>query len=316
MKLLLLNGPNLNMLGRRDPTLYGTDTLETLQEKIFDYAAQLGVQVLCAQSNSEGALVDILQQTDCDGVVFNAGAYSHYSYALRDCIECIGTPVAEVHMTDIYKRETFRHTDVLADVCAARFFGKGIVSYFDAVDYFAKSAQMSNRASNNIILVGFATSGKSTVGQMLAERTGKGFVDTDDMTYALYRQMLIDTNDDGDVWNEELFRLAESQVCSELVVDNAVVACGGGTPMSSEFGKVACQGTVVWLQVSAKQVACRLGETSRPLFDNLVSEQLADFVVRRTDYYKKYADIVVDTDGKTPEQVANEICQKMQIAAK
>lgn len=316
MKLLLLNGPNLNMLGRRNPTLYGTDTLETLQDKIVDYAAQLGVQMLCAQSNSEGALVDILQQTDCDGVVFNAGAYSHYSYALRDCIECIGVPVAEVHMTDIYKREVFRRTDVLADVCAARFFGKGIVSYFDAVDYFAKSAQMSNRSSNNIILVGFATSGKSTVGQMLAERTGKGFVDTDDMTYALYRQMLIDTNDDGDVWNEELFRLAESQVCSELVVDNAVVACGGGTPMSSEFGKVACQGTVVWLQVSAKQVACRLGETSRPLFDNLVSEQLADFVVRRTDYYKKYADIVVDTDGKTPEQVANEICQKMQIAAK
>ena len=317
MKLLLLNGPNLNMLGRRDPSLYGMDTLETLQDKIVDYAAQLGVQVLCAQSNSEGTLVDVLQQTDCDGVVLNAGAYSHYSYALRDCIECIGTPVAEVHMTDIYKRETFRHTDVLADVCVARFYGKGIESYFDAVDYFAKGAQMSNCTSkNNIILVGFATSGKSTVGKLLAELTGKRFVDIDELTYALYRQMLLDTNDDGDVWNEELFRLAESQVCSDLIVDNAVIACGGGTPMSSEFGKVACQGTVVWLRVSAEQVATRRGDTSRPLFDNLVTEQLADFVKRRTEYYDKCADIAVDTDGKTPEQVVNEICKKMQIATK
>lgn len=138
MKLLLLNGVNLNMLGKRDKSLYGTDDLVALQNKIVDYAFSIGVEVECKQSNCEGTLVDILQQTDCDGVIFNAGAYSHYSYALRDCIECIGVPVAEVHMTDIYKREEFRHVDVLADVCVARFYGRGINSYFDAVDFFAK----------------------------------------------------------------------------------------------------------------------------------------------------------------------------------
>lgn len=135
MKILLLNGVNMNMLGKRDPSKYGTDTLQQLEQKVSEYAVSRGATLVCAHSNSEGQLVDILQNTDCDFVVFNAGAYSHYSYALRDCIECIASKVVEVHMTDIYKRESFRHTDVLADVCVARFYGKGVQSYIDAVDF-------------------------------------------------------------------------------------------------------------------------------------------------------------------------------------
>ena len=139
MKILLLNGVNLNMLGKRDSRYYGTDTLPQLEEKLRKYAAELGVTLTCAQSNVEGELVNILQATDCDAVVFNAGAYSHYSYALYDCIECIPVPVAEVHMSNIYEREAFRHNDVLADVCVARFYGKGINSYMEAIDYFANN---------------------------------------------------------------------------------------------------------------------------------------------------------------------------------
>ena len=139
MKILLLNGVNLNMLGKRDSRYYGTDTLPQLEEKLRKYATEQGVTLVCAQSNIEGELVNILQQTDCDAVVFNAGAYSHYSYALRDCIECIAVPVAEVHMSNVYEREAFRHNDVLADVCVARFYGKGLNSYVEAIDYFAKN---------------------------------------------------------------------------------------------------------------------------------------------------------------------------------
>lgn len=138
MKVLLLNGVNLNMLGKRNPEYYGTETLVELESKVKIYGKTLNVTVVCAQNNQEGQLVDILQQTDCDAVIFNAGAYSHYSYALRDCIECIDVPVVEVHLSDIYKREDFRHTDVLRDVCAACFFGKGIVSYYEALDYIVK----------------------------------------------------------------------------------------------------------------------------------------------------------------------------------
>lgn len=139
MKILLLNGVNMNMLGKRDHTLYGSDTLATLEQKVQAYAKTLGAEVICAQSNIEGELVNILQQTNCDAVVFNAGAYSHYSYALRDCIECISIPVIEVHMSNIYKRESFRHVDVLQDVCKATFFGKGLQSYLDAINYIVNN---------------------------------------------------------------------------------------------------------------------------------------------------------------------------------
>lgn len=134
MKILLLNGVNMNMLGKRNADHYGTDTLAELEQKVIAYAKEKGASVVCAQSNCEGKLVNMLQQADCDAVIFNAGAYSHYSYALRDCIECIDAPVIEVHMSDIYNREDFRKVDVLKEVCAGYFWGKGIQSYFDAVD--------------------------------------------------------------------------------------------------------------------------------------------------------------------------------------
>ncbi len=141
MKILVLNGVNLNMLGKRDPDLYGRDSLSDLEKKICAHITVRGASAVCLQSNCEGELVNILQQTDCDGVIFNAGAYSHYSYALRDCIECVSVPVVEVHMTDVAKREQFRHIDVLADVCAARFTGKGLQSYLDAADFLLNKAK-------------------------------------------------------------------------------------------------------------------------------------------------------------------------------
>ena len=134
MKILLLNGVNMNMLGKRNSDYYGTDTLAELERKIIAYAKERGVNVVCAHNNCEGKLIDMLQQADCDAVIFNAGAYSHYSYALRDCIECITIPVIEVHMSDINNREDFRKTDVLKDVCAGYCYGKGLQSYLDAVD--------------------------------------------------------------------------------------------------------------------------------------------------------------------------------------
>ena len=138
MKILLLNGVNLNMLGKRDSRYYGTITLKELEQAVKGYAKERGVDVVAKQSNIEGELVNFLQQTDCDAVILNAGAYSHYSYALRDCIECISAPVVEVHLSNIYEREQFRHVDVLEDVCVARFYGNGLQSYLAAVDYLAK----------------------------------------------------------------------------------------------------------------------------------------------------------------------------------
>ncbi len=141
MKILVINGANLNMLGRRDPRHYGDFTLSELEKTVKDYADGKNVAVKFFQSNHEGDLVDKLQQSDCDAVILNAGAYSHYSYALRDCIECLGKPVAEVHLSDIYARESFRHNDVLAEVCARVICGKGIDGYLEALDFLCEKCK-------------------------------------------------------------------------------------------------------------------------------------------------------------------------------
>ena len=135
MKILVLNGVNLDMLGKRDPQVYGSMTLAQLNCNVKAYANKLGAKVVCKQSNCEGKLVDILHKTKCDGVLFNPGAYTHYSYALRDAIECMSIPVVEVHLSNIMEREDFRKIDVLEDVVAAKFYGNKTLSYFDGISF-------------------------------------------------------------------------------------------------------------------------------------------------------------------------------------
>lgn len=135
-RLLLLNGPNLNMLGRRDPTQYGRFTLADVEEAVRTAARARGYAVGAAQSNHEGTLVDLIQQarSEHDGILLNAGALTHYSYALRDAIADCGIPVIEVHISDIHKREPFRRISVIEPVCAAQVSGLGLKSYTVAVD--------------------------------------------------------------------------------------------------------------------------------------------------------------------------------------
>ena len=135
-KFLLMNGPNLNMLGVRDPAIYGTDTLASIEAEVVAYGAQHGVQIDCFQSNHEGALIDKLHEAHgvYDGIVYNPGAHTHYSYALHDAVECIDGPVVEIHISDISKREEFRRTSVIAPACVAQIKGKGKAGYLEAVD--------------------------------------------------------------------------------------------------------------------------------------------------------------------------------------
>ena len=135
-KILLMNGPNLNMLGVRDPALYGTDTLAAIEAEFAAYAAGRGAAVDCFQSNHEGALIDRLHEAHgrYDGIVYNPGAHTHYSYALHDAVETIDVPVVEVHLTDISQREEFRRTSVIAPACVAQVKGMGKAGYLRALD--------------------------------------------------------------------------------------------------------------------------------------------------------------------------------------
>ena len=142
MKLLILNGPNLNMLGIREPDVYGSLTLQQINEYIADTFKNEDVQFEFFQSNFEGELIEKIHKThrsDIDGIIYNPGAHTHYSYALHDAISSVSTPVIEVHLSDIKTREDFRKKSVIAPACETQISGKGKDSYVQAVKMFLKN---------------------------------------------------------------------------------------------------------------------------------------------------------------------------------
>lgn len=137
MKILVINGPNLNMLGIREPALYGTGTYAALCEKIEAYCATKGIAVSFYQSNHEGALVDRIQEAyyeGIDGIVINPGAYTHTSIALLDAVKAVGIPTVEVHISKVEEREAFRQISYIRAACIATITGKGFDGYLEAID--------------------------------------------------------------------------------------------------------------------------------------------------------------------------------------
>lgn len=136
MKILVINGPNLNMLGIREPGIYGSETYATLLDKISAHAEKRGVSVEFFQSNHEGALVDRIQEAfgNTDGIVINPGAYTHTSIALLDALKAVGIPAVEVHISDVSKREEFRSVSYIRAACVGSVIGHGTDGYLEAVD--------------------------------------------------------------------------------------------------------------------------------------------------------------------------------------
>lgn len=135
MRVLVIHGPNLNLLGERKPEVYGTETLEQIDARIAQLAGELKIDVRSVQHNSEGAIVDELHAArgNYDAIIINPGAYTHYAYAIADAIEAIGIPVIEVHLSNIFARESFRRVSVVSAVCAGTISGFGADSYLLAL---------------------------------------------------------------------------------------------------------------------------------------------------------------------------------------
>ncbi|KAA3636885.1 MAG: type II 3-dehydroquinate dehydratase [Calditrichaeota bacterium] len=138
-KILVVNGPNLNLLGKREPEIYGSKTLEELNQHLSNLAAELGLELEFYQSNIEGELINFIHDKgfDCGGMIINPGAYTHYSYAIRDAISSVGLKTVEVHLSNIHDREEFRTKSVIAPVCEGSIVGFGFYGYAMALSYFS-----------------------------------------------------------------------------------------------------------------------------------------------------------------------------------
>ena len=137
-KILLVNGPNLNLLGTREPEIYGSDSLEDIEKKIVAAGSDQGMRIVPFQSNHEGGIIDFIHREypDADGIIINPGALAHYSYALRDCLAATAKPVIEIHLSNIFGREEWRRNSVLSAVCKGMICGLGVEGYVAALSYF------------------------------------------------------------------------------------------------------------------------------------------------------------------------------------
>jgi 3-dehydroquinate dehydratase-2 len=143
MRIQVINGPNMNMLGVREPEIYGSLTLEEINRRLLRAGEALGLSLEFFQSNHEGAIIVKIHAClgNADGIVINPGAYTHYSVAIRDAVAAVGIPTVEVHLSDINSREEFRKLSVIKDVCALQISGKGVGSYTEALEFLAKSGE-------------------------------------------------------------------------------------------------------------------------------------------------------------------------------
>lgn len=144
MRILIVNGPNLNFLGKREPETYGNRSYSDLVNYLLDYAQNNDLYLEIYQSNHEGEIIDIIQNKyeDFEALIINPGAYTHYSYAIYDCLLSVNIKKVEVHLSDIYNREDFRKISVIKPACNIQFYGRGFESYIDAIKYLSKEVNI------------------------------------------------------------------------------------------------------------------------------------------------------------------------------
>ena len=295
MKFLVLNGVNLGRTGMREKGVYGADTLESINKGLAEFVKAHGHEADFFQSDLEGELCTKIGQAEgvYDGIVLNAGAFTHYSYAIRDAIAGVKVPVVEVHMSNVHAREEFRHKSVLTEVC------KGEEQLLSCIGEFLVM---------NIVLCGMMGVGKSTVGIRIAELTGRRWIDTDIVITDRYGRI----SDLFEYYGEAHFRELETKVVKELSgQDGLVISTGGGLVLKPENNEMLKRnGKIFFLRASFETLLARVrADETRPLLKDTgkTAEKLGELMAWRTPVYEHVADYIVDTDARTAEDVAQDV---------
>lgn len=301
MKVLVMNGPNLNMLGKRDPAVYGADTLENVQTETMRALLPLGIETEWWQSNVEGEMVSKIQQCDADALIINAGAYSHYSLAIHDALEILKIPKIEVHISNIYNREAYRRHSVLSEVCT------GVIAGLGTYGYTAAALAAAHSLRRNVCLIGMPGSGKTAVAQALARLYGCACFDTDEIF--VERNGAIGAFFSGQ--GEKAFRKIESKIMTELAQTDGVIALGGGAVLNAKaMDCLRERYAVVYLDTSLETLRRRTeGDTARPLLQE--SGALDKLFKEREPLYVTAADYTVLTDRDDPTKIASYIATEI-----
>lgn len=322
MKILVISGANLNKLGQREK-IYGDFTLSELQSELVAYAGEAELEFFT--SNHEGEIIEAVQNCNADALIINAGGYSHTSVAIADALSMLTVPKIEVHLTNIHSREEYRRFTVTGSKCDGVITGLGIDGYKAAIDIIKRrlskvSIQTQSESApkmkendimRNIAFIGMMGTGKTVTAKVVAQKLGKNYLDIDDCIVA---KMGMPISVAFLQLGEKTFRDYEYDImCSIVWQENFIISCGGGVPLFKRNMDLIQDFIKVRLTASPEVIYERTKDDfARPLLKDNSPKKIAQIIDEREEAYSAAADITVSTDGKTVEQVADEVIKKLQ----
>lgn len=323
MKILIIHGPNLNMLGKRDPKKYGTITLEKINNLLNKQAEELNCQLEIIQSNHAGVLIDFLQKDSsraANGLLINPGALIRFDYCFRQALVDFGKPFVEIHMSDINKAGVNKKVNIFDDVSTR----VGQIVGLKEQGYLIGLEKLINSLKNNmnIILIGMKACGKSTIGKLLAQKLEIDFIELDseiEKAHLLNKKEQLSFREIFKKQGADYFRSLEKNVLRIIVEKNMnkqiVLACGGGTPVDENNQKILKElGQVIFLDADKEVLLPRILKHGVPTFfsnPNDPKKSLEELLKKRKPVYEKIADKIINFTNESPKELVEKIIMSL-----
>lgn len=318
MKILIIHGPNLNMLGKRDPKKYGSITLNKINNLLNKRAEEFNCQLEIIQSNHRGVLIDFLQKDSsrkADGLLINPGALIRFDYCFRQALVDFDKPFVEVHMSDINKTGVNKKVNIFDDVPTriGQIVGLKEQSYLVGLEKL-----FSALSSQNIILIGMKACGKSTVGKLLAQKLAVDFIELDseiEKAHLMDKKERLSFREIFKKHGAIYFRQLESEILKNILLKKRtkkfVLSCSGGTPLDENNQKILKKlGRVIFLDADKIILLPRILKHGIPAFfphPDDPKKSLEELLKKRKPIYEKIADEIISFTSESPEELAEKI---------